>query len=102
MRLYQGGAIPGNLLRVVEVPGVEVEACGGTHVNNTGEIGKIRILKGQKIQDGIVRLTFTAGIATERIEEIRRSQSHRQERSSTGPFEATAVAGELSACSSLR
>ncbi|MHA1583808.1 MAG: alanine--tRNA ligase [Promethearchaeota archaeon] len=67
MRLYQGGAVPGKILRIVETPGVEVEACGGTHVNNTGEIGKIKIIKSQKIQDGIIRLTFTAGHATETI-----------------------------------
>jgi len=66
MSLYQGGAVPGMVLRVVETPGVEVEACGGTHVNRTGEIGIIRIMKAQKIQDGIVRLTYTAGDATER------------------------------------
>ncbi len=68
MRVYQGGAIPGKRLRIVEVPGVEVEACGGTHVNSTGEIGRIKIFKSQKIQDGIVRLTFTAGEATIQME----------------------------------
>ncbi|QEE15660.1 alanine--tRNA ligase [Promethearchaeum syntrophicum] len=67
IRLYQGGAIPGKSIRVVETPDVEVEACGGTHVNNTSEIGKIKILKSQKIQDGIVRLTYTAGAATTKI-----------------------------------
>ena len=67
IRLYQGGAIPGKFIRVVETPDIEVEACGGTHVNNTSEIGKIKILKSQKIQDGIVRLTYTAGTATTKI-----------------------------------
>jgi alanyl-tRNA synthetase len=67
MRLYQGGAVPGTNIRVVEIPGIEIEACGGTHVNNTKEVGKIKIIKSQKIQDGIVRLTFTAGKATEDI-----------------------------------
>jgi alanine--tRNA ligase len=67
IRLYQGGAIPGKNIRVVETPGIEVEACGGTHVNNTSEIGKIKILKSQKIQDGIVRLTYTAGAATTKL-----------------------------------
>ena len=67
IRLYQGGAIPGKIIRVVETPEIEVEACGGTHVNNTSEIGKIKILKSQKIQDGIVRLTYTAGAATTKL-----------------------------------
>ncbi len=70
MRLYQGGAVPGTNIRVVEIPGIEVEACGGTHVNSTAEVGPIKLLKSQKIQDGIVRLTFTAGKATERLLEL--------------------------------
>ncbi|MFX1276717.1 MAG: alanine--tRNA ligase [Promethearchaeota archaeon] len=69
MGLYQGGAVPGKNIRVVEVPGIDVEACGGTHLNNTSETGKIKILKSQKIQDGVVRLVFTAGHATDMITE---------------------------------
>jgi alanyl-tRNA synthetase len=69
MTIYQGGAVPGKYLRIVEVPGVDVEACGGTHLNNTSEAGYIHITKSQKIQDGIVRLTFTAGKATDRLKE---------------------------------
>ncbi len=69
MGLYQGGAVPGKMIRVVEVSGVDVEACGGTHLNNTSETGYIHITKSQKIQDGIVRLTFTAGNATEELRE---------------------------------
>ncbi len=69
MTIYQGGAVPGKNLRVVEVPGVDVEACGGTHLNNTSEAGYIHITKSQKIQDGIVRLTFTAGKATDELKE---------------------------------
>ncbi|MHA1777291.1 MAG: alanine--tRNA ligase [Promethearchaeota archaeon] len=76
MRVYQGGAVPGKKLRIVEIPNVDVEACGGTHVNNTAEIGRIKIIKSQKIQDGIVRLTFTAGETTnkllERYKEIKK------------------------------
>lgn len=64
MTIYQGGAVPGKSVRIVEIPGVDVEACGGTHLNNTSETGKIKIIKSQKIQDGIVRLKFTAGNAT--------------------------------------
>ncbi|UCC92086.1 MAG: alanine--tRNA ligase [Candidatus Aenigmatarchaeota archaeon] len=61
MRIYQGGAVPGKVLRVVNIPGVDVEACGGTHLNNTKEVGKVKILKTAKIQDGIDRIEFTAG-----------------------------------------
>ena len=69
MTIYQGGAVPGKNIRLVEVPGVDVEACGGTHLNNTSETGRIKITKSQKIQDGIVRLTFTAGNATKKLEQ---------------------------------
>ena len=69
MAIYQGGAVPGKYVRIVEIPGVDVEACGGTHLNNTSETGEIKIAKTQKIQDGIVRLTFTAGEATEKLKE---------------------------------
>ena len=60
MGLYQGGAVPGKEIRVVEIPEVDVEACGGTHLKNTQEAEEIKILKSSKIQDGIVRITFTS------------------------------------------
>ena len=69
MGIYQGGAVPGKNLRIVEIPGIDVEACGGTHLNNTSETGYIHITKSQKIQDGIVRLTFVAGNATDKLKE---------------------------------
>jgi alanyl-tRNA synthetase len=60
-RLYQGGVPPGNLIRVLNIPGIDVEACGGTHLNNIREIEKIRILKTERIADGVNRITFAAG-----------------------------------------
>ncbi|HTS32367.1 MAG TPA: alanine--tRNA ligase [Thermoplasmata archaeon] len=60
-RLYQGGAVPGKDLRLVEVPGFDVEACGGTHCTHTSEVGAIGILDVERIQDGIVRLTYVSG-----------------------------------------
>ena len=68
MNIYQGGAVPGKELRIVEIPQIDVEACGGTHLKNTSEAGKITILKSTKIQDGIVRIIFTAGPAAEKAE----------------------------------
>ncbi|MEM4397800.1 MAG: alanine--tRNA ligase-related protein, partial [Candidatus Woesearchaeota archaeon] len=61
--LYQGGAVPGKILRIVNIPGFDVEACGGTHLHTTGEAKLIKILKTSKIQDAIVRIEFTAGEA---------------------------------------
>ncbi|MBD3351623.1 MAG: alanine--tRNA ligase [Candidatus Lokiarchaeota archaeon] len=68
MRLYQGGAVPGKKIRVVEIPGEDVEACGGTHMHHAGEIERIKIIRSQKVQDGIVRLEFTGGNAVTRLE----------------------------------
>ncbi|MDV4342885.1 alanine--tRNA ligase [Methanoculleus sp. YWC-01] len=60
--LYQGGVPPGREIRTVQV-GADVQACAGTHVRTTGEIGPIRILGVEHIQDGVERLVFAAGIA---------------------------------------
>jgi len=60
-RLYQGGVPPGNSIRVLNIPGIDVEACGGMHLNNINEIEKIHILKTERIQDGVNRITFAAG-----------------------------------------
>jgi alanyl-tRNA synthetase len=56
--LYQGGAIPMKVLRVVSVEENDIEACGGIHMESTGGIGLIKIVDSQKIQDGVVRLRF--------------------------------------------
>ncbi|MHA1596542.1 MAG: alanine--tRNA ligase [Candidatus Asgardarchaeia archaeon] len=71
-RLYQGGAIPGKELRIVEIDGWEVEACGGTHVRRTGDIGLIRIVRTKRIQDGVVRIEFASGEGA--IEHIEREK----------------------------
>ncbi|PIU21307.1 MAG: alanine--tRNA ligase [Candidatus Diapherotrites archaeon CG08_land_8_20_14_0_20_34_12] len=62
-RLYQGGYVPGKVLKIVEIPTVDVEACGGTHVSRTGELGFFKILKKESIQDGVERITFATGLA---------------------------------------
>jgi alanyl-tRNA synthetase len=66
MRIYQGGAIPDRMVRIVNTPGWDVEACAGTHLSNTRGAGKIFITSSERIQDGVVRLTMVAGDAAER------------------------------------
>lgn len=66
-RLYQGGAVPGKKIRIVEIQGLDVEACGGTHLDVTSECQKIRIIKTSKIQDGVIRIEYAAGKAAEQI-----------------------------------
>jgi alanyl-tRNA synthetase len=61
-RLYQGGVVPGKEIRVVKSIGWDVEACAGTHVKNTGELGFIRIIHTERIQDGVERIVFSAGL----------------------------------------
>ena len=41
------GALPPSIstLRIVEIPGVDIQADGGTHVRNLAEVGKIEIIK---------------------------------------------------------
>jgi len=58
--LYQGGVVPGNELRVVNIEGVDTEAFCGTHCDSTAEFGWIKIIKSQRISDGIVRLYYVA------------------------------------------
>ncbi len=60
-RLYQGGAVPGNEIRVVSIDDVDAEACGGTHVRSTGAVGTIRLTDTSKVQDGTIRLEYVAG-----------------------------------------
>lgn len=59
--LYQGGAIPGNQIRVVDIEGIDTEACCGTHVDNLSEIGIIKITNANKVSDGVFRVEFVAG-----------------------------------------
>ncbi len=67
--IYQGPVIPGRNLRIVEIPNFDIEACGGTHVERTGEVGFIRLLGTEKIQDGVIRINLTAGTrAVETVE----------------------------------
>ncbi|NMJ86517.1 MAG: hypothetical protein EX285_01510 [Thaumarchaeota archaeon] len=62
-RIYQGGYVPNSKIRIVNIEGWDIEACAGTHVARTGEIGMLKIIKAERIQDGVVRLEFVAGQA---------------------------------------
>jgi alanyl-tRNA synthetase len=79
-RLYQGGVVPGKLVRVVNIGGWDIEACGGTHSRRTGEVGLIKVTKAERVQDGVERLEFVAGEAA--IEYMHRMDSELQELSS--------------------
>ncbi|KAL3514953.1 hypothetical protein ACH5RR_021855 [Cinchona calisaya] len=53
----------GDQVRVVEVPGVSMELCGGTHVSNTSELRGFMVISEQGIASGIRRIEAVAGDA---------------------------------------
>ena len=60
-RLYQGGGAIGKEIRVIEVEGIDVEACGGLHMGNTSEVGYVKLMGSEQIQDGVLRVYYKAG-----------------------------------------
>jgi len=71
--IYQGGIPEGEQIRLIHT-GEDTQACGGTHVSRTGDIGAIKLLGTERIQDGVVRLTYAAGdaaiAATQQTEDL--------------------------------
>ncbi len=59
--IYQGGVPMDREVRLVEIEGWDVQACFGTHLTNTGEVGGFKIVNVSKIQDGVIRLEYVAG-----------------------------------------
>jgi alanyl-tRNA synthetase len=47
-------------LRLIEIRGHDLTACGGTHVGRTGEIGSILLRKTEKVKQGM-RVEFVCG-----------------------------------------
>ena len=49
-------------VRVVEIEGFDLSACGGFHVSRTGQIGCVKIIDWEKVKGSMTRVYFVAGM----------------------------------------
>ena len=62
----------GETVRVIEVPGVSLELCGGNHVRRTSEIGSLVILSEESVGAGVRRIEAVTHLAAvRRVREVR-------------------------------
>ena len=71
--IYQGGPPRHSQIRIIRIGDYDTQACGGTHHDEAGEVGELRIIRSSQVQDGVERLQSVAG-------ETAREHARRQER----------------------
>jgi alanyl-tRNA synthetase len=64
----------GDVVRVVSIPEVSVELCGGAHVRATGEIGPIMILSESGVAAGVRRIEAATGFNTLERQRLQRRE----------------------------
>ncbi|AGO60718.1 alanine--tRNA ligase [Ferroplasma acidarmanus] len=69
-RLFEGGVPVSSKIRIVTIDGIDSEGCGGTHLDSTAPIGFIKIMKVETLQEGIQRITYSAGPAAMRYVQL--------------------------------
>ena len=48
-------------IRLVEIEGIDISACSGLHIDRTGQIRLLKILKREKVKGSLTRIFFVAG-----------------------------------------
>ena len=51
----------GDVVRMISIPGVSIELCGGTHVRHTAEIGLFRVVSETGVASGVRRIEAVTG-----------------------------------------
>jgi alanyl-tRNA synthetase len=59
------------MLRLIEVPGFDISACGGTHVARTGAIGAVVVASSERFRGG-TRVEFLCGVRATRAYRVLR------------------------------
>lgn len=57
---------PTNTIRLIEIPGLDLAACSGFHVENTGKIGIMLVIGKERVKGGLTRIYFISGCRADR------------------------------------